>query len=73
VIELVLIAYAAETCSEVDTAEGVDFVDDLLIELAVSACVERLKRAEWVALTSRISILITGLSAQLLRMIKAKF
>lgn len=59
-IEVALMAYVAENCSEVDTEEDIDFLDILLVGLAVAACVERLKRAGWVILTSRLGILLQG-------------
>lgn len=51
-------AYLAERRLEIDVDEAKYCLDTLMIGLAVAACIERLKRAGWVVLNGKVSILL---------------
>jgi hypothetical protein len=59
-VDVAIIAYAAEMSYEISTDDVRDQLENLLIGLSVAACVERLRRAGWVTVTDRMGILLEG-------------
>lgn len=57
-IDIASMAYSAEQCFSENSSRNADFEESLLIGLAVAVCIERLKRAGWVAITGRVEILL---------------
>jgi hypothetical protein len=58
-VDIATMAYVAERCGELCEDEAAERVEDLLIGLAVAACIERLRRAGWVVVTNRFGIMLT--------------
>jgi hypothetical protein len=48
----------AENRFEVSIDEALEYLDNLLVGLAVVACIERLNRAGWVTIIRKMSIVI---------------
>lgn len=55
-IDIASIAYRAEGCLDGEVEKSGEFVDSILIGLAVAACIERLRRTGWVVITGRMMI-----------------
>lgn len=55
-IDIAAMAYCAEGCLDGEVKKNADFVESLLIGLAVAVCVERLRRIGWVVVNGQMMI-----------------